>query len=64
MRKEWLLLFISKQLKPNQWLELFNTYETLGIQALWYKYACYREINKNGYNLINKKINCKEQYEK
>ena len=38
---------MSKQLKPEQWLELFNIYETFGTKALWYKYAAYREIKKN-----------------
>ena len=46
---------MSKQLKPNQWLELFNTYETLGTQALWYKYVGYRKINKNSKYLFFKK---------
>ena len=48
---------MSKHLKPDQWLELFNTYETLGTQALWYKYANYREINKNSKYLFFKKYN-------
>ena len=38
---------MSKQLKPNQWLELFNIYETQGIHALWFKYGTYRKINKD-----------------
>ena len=46
---------MSKQLKPEQWLELFNTYETLGAKALWYKYATYREIKKNTKYLFFKK---------
>ena len=37
---------MSKQLKPNQWLELFDTCETQGIHALWLKYGTYRKINK------------------
>ena len=57
MRKEKLFFFMSKQLKPNQWLELFNIYETLGTQALWYKYGSYRKINKNTKNLFFKKYN-------
>ena len=57
MRKEELLFFMSKQLKPNQWLELFNIYETLGIHALWYKYGSYRKINKNTKHLFFKKYN-------
>ena len=48
---------MSKQLKPNQWLELFNIYETLGTQALWYKYGSYRKINKNTKKLFFKKYN-------
>ena len=46
---------MSKQLKPEQWLELFNIYETLGTKALWYKYATYREIRKNTKYLFFKK---------
>ena len=48
---------MPKQLKPNQWLELFNNYETLDTQALWYKYGNYREINKNTKHLFFKKYN-------
>ena len=46
---------MSKQLKPNQWLELFNIYETQGIRALWFKYGAYRKINKNSKYLFFKK---------
>ena len=46
---------MSKQLKPEQWLELFNIYETFGTKALWYKYATYREIKKNTKYLFFKK---------
>ena len=46
---------MSKQLKPEQWLELFNIYEILGAQALWYKYATYRKINNNSKYLFFKK---------
>ena len=46
---------MSKQLKPNQWLELFDIYETQGIQALWFKYGAYRKINKNSKYLFFKK---------
>ena len=53
-RKDY-CFFMSKQLKPEQWLELFNIYETLGAKALWYKYANYREIKKNTKYLFFKK---------
>ena len=46
---------MSKQLKPEQWLELFNIYETFGTKALWYKYATYKEIKKNTKYLFFKK---------
>ena len=46
---------MSKQLKPNQWLELFDIYETQGINALWFKYGAYRKINKNSKYLFFKK---------
>ena len=46
---------MPKQLKPNQWLELFGTYETQGIHALWFKYGAYRKINKNSKYLFFKK---------
>ena len=46
---------MSKQLKPNQWLELFDTYETQGIHALWFEYGAYRNINKNSKYLFFKK---------
>ena len=46
---------MSKQLKPNQWLELFDIYETQGIYALWCKYVDYRKINKNSKYLFFKK---------
>ena len=46
---------MSKQLKPEQWLELFNIYETFGTKALWYKYATYGEIKKNTKYLFFKK---------
>ena len=49
------LFFMSKQLKPEQWLELFNIYEILGAKALWYKCATYREIKKNTKYLFFKK---------
>ena len=35
---------MSKQLKPNQWIELFEIYERLGVQALWFKYSSYKVI--------------------
>ena len=47
---------MSKQLKPEQWLELFSIYETLGAKALWYKYATYREIKKKYQIFIFQKI--------
>ena len=37
---------MSKQLKLEQWLELFNIYETFGMQAMWSKYRTYRKIIK------------------
>ena len=46
---------MSKQLKPEQWLGLFNICETLAAKALWYKYATYREIKKNTKYLFFKK---------
>ena len=46
---------MSKQLKQNQWLELFDIYETQGIHALWFKYRAYRKINKNSKYLFFKK---------
>ncbi|MBQ5492705.1 MAG: hypothetical protein IIT78_02360, partial [Mycoplasmataceae bacterium] len=46
---------MSKQLKPEQWLELFNIYETFCTKALWYKYATYQEIKKNTKYLFFKK---------
>ena len=50
-----IVFFMSKQLKPNQWLELFDIYETQGIYALWLKYGAYRNINKNSKYLFFKK---------
>ena len=54
-RKEGLLFFYVQTIKANQWLELFNIYETQGIYALWFKYRAYRKINKNSKYLFFRK---------
>ena len=37
---------MSRQLKPNELIELFKIYETSNLQNVWIKYADYRETFK------------------
>ena len=45
---------MSRQLKPNEWIELFQIYETSNLQNVWIKYANYKKITnsiKNSFKL-------------
>ena len=35
---------MSRQLKLNKWIELFQIYETSNLQNVWIKYANYKKI--------------------
>ena len=43
---------MSKQLKLEQSLVLFNICEIIGTKALWFKYTIYQEIKKNTINIF------------
>ena len=51
---------MSRQLKPNEWIELFKIYETSNLQNVWIKYADYKEkitnSIKNSFKLKYKKF--------
>jgi hypothetical protein len=50
---------MSRQLKPNEWIELFQIYETSNLQNVWIKYANYKKITnsvKNSFKLKYKKF--------
>ena len=38
---------MSKQIKPNEWIELFNLYETNNCKNLWIEYARYKTITNS-----------------
>ena len=51
-KKEGLLFFISKQLKPTQWIKLFKLYESLGNPTVWIKYAKYKKLTNSSKSLF------------
>ena len=53
------MFFMSKQLEPNERIELFKTYEISNLQNVWIKYANYKKITnsvKNSFKLKYKKF--------
>ena len=38
---------MSRQLIPNEWIELFQIYETSNLQNVWIKYANYKKITNS-----------------
>ena len=59
IRKDF-LFFMSRQLKQNEWIELFKIYETSNLQNVCIKYADYKEkitnSIKNSFKLKYKKF--------
>ena len=38
---------MSKQLTPNQWIELFQNYETSNLQSVWNKLGSYKKLTNS-----------------